>query len=214
MIRVFKSDIVPSSLTNTNRYDGDDVQRQLDQDQHQKCYLCERKLVTDYEEEHKHSQTNCIEKKTDWNNLFLACGYCNRRKSSKFDNIVSPSLINVEDIISQRIDYSNKRVLFYSQEHNLSISETIRLLNRLFNGKDGLRIYKEEKFFEYFISKMNSFNKSIDDYLEKPTDYNESVIQELLDINQEFLGFKYWIIMDNPILKNKFSKYCVWNKSE
>lgn len=214
MIRVYKSDIIPSSLTSTNKYDGDDVQRQLNQDQHEKCYLCERKLVTDYEEEHKQSQTNCIEKKTDWNNLFLACGYCNRRKSSKFDYIVSPSLINIEDIITQRIDYSNKKVLFDSQEHNFSICETIRLLKRLFNGKDGLRIYKEEKFFEYFISKMNSFKKFIDDYLEKPTDYNESVIQELLDINQEFLGFKYWIIMDNPILKDKFSKYCVWNKSE
>lgn len=42
MIRISKSQIVPESLTETQTYDGEDVQERLLHDQHRKCYLCER----------------------------------------------------------------------------------------------------------------------------------------------------------------------------
>lgn len=58
MIRVSKSDAVPTSLSTSSQYNGEDVVRQLCADQHQKCYLCERTCITDYEVEHWHSKAN------------------------------------------------------------------------------------------------------------------------------------------------------------
>ena len=40
MIREKKSEEVPLSLSATARYDGEDVKRQLLEDQHEKCYIC------------------------------------------------------------------------------------------------------------------------------------------------------------------------------
>lgn len=37
MIKVYKSSQVPSSLTTTSAYDGEDVKQQLLVDQHNKC---------------------------------------------------------------------------------------------------------------------------------------------------------------------------------
>ena len=48
MIRLSKSDSIPSSLETTSAYDGEDVKQQLLKDQHEKCYVCERKLETDF----------------------------------------------------------------------------------------------------------------------------------------------------------------------
>ncbi len=70
MISVFKSTEKPLSLITTNKYNGEDVVRQLHEDQHEKCYLCERKCITDYEVEHWHSQNNTPAERNDWNNLF------------------------------------------------------------------------------------------------------------------------------------------------
>lgn len=52
MIRERKIGIIPSSLLTTSQYDGEDVKVQLLEDQHKKCYICERKLGTDFEIEH------------------------------------------------------------------------------------------------------------------------------------------------------------------
>ena len=58
MIKVEKSPNVPSSLTTTTAYNGQDVVCQLLADQHDKCYICERNRDTDFEIEHHKSQTN------------------------------------------------------------------------------------------------------------------------------------------------------------
>ena len=64
MIRVAKSITVPESLTSRKTYDGEDVKKQLFADQHGKCYLCERKVTTDFQIEHLNSQENYPERKT------------------------------------------------------------------------------------------------------------------------------------------------------
>ena len=58
MIREKKSEEVSLSLSATARYDGEDVKRQLLEDQHEKCYICERKLGTDFQIDHFKSQEN------------------------------------------------------------------------------------------------------------------------------------------------------------
>ena len=98
MIRVTKAEQAPDDLEKKG-YKSDDVNRLLLSDQNDKCYICERKLTTDYEVEHLHSQKNNPLMKDDWNNLFIACKYCNDKKGDRFDNILNPCKNNIEDII-------------------------------------------------------------------------------------------------------------------
>lgn len=47
----------PQSLINDGKaYNGEDVYRQLLADQDEKCYICEREMVTDYDIEHLYGQ--------------------------------------------------------------------------------------------------------------------------------------------------------------
>jgi bacteriophage lambda ninG protein len=101
---------------------------------------------------------------------------------------------------------------FATDDTSEAIQQTIVLLNRIFNGKNAIRKVKEERFFEEFLSKMNNFEKAVNDYLSAPTPETKEVIRELLSIEQEFLGFKYWIIKNNPTLFREFSNNIIWNK--
>ena len=112
MIRERKSENVPSSLLTTSQYDGEDVKAQLLEDLHEKCYICERKLGTDYEIEHFKSINNYPGLRQEWTNLFMACGYCNKKKSSSFDDNLYPLDTNIEDEIEQRIDFSRNKASF------------------------------------------------------------------------------------------------------
>ncbi len=212
MIKVYKSKDIPSSLTTTSAYDGEDVKRQLLADQHDKCYICERNRDTDFEIEHHKSQTNYPDLIQDWENLFMGCGYCNRKKSSAFDNTLNPSVCNIEDEIEQRIDFANKKALFLSIKNEVQLDETISLLNSVFNGTKRVRSFKEERFFEQVLSVINRFQGLIYNYLETPSTDNEKAVKDELAIDKELLGFKYWIIRDSPVLYKVFAGNIIWNK--
>lgn len=214
MISVFKSTEKPLSLITTNKYNGEDVVRQLHEDQHEKCYLCERKCITDYEVEHWHSQNNTPAERNDWNNLFLACRYCNGKKSNLFDDILNPARSDVEEMISQTISYKENKAVFCSMVESTGVSKTIELLNLIFNGREGCRKLKEKRFFDYFIAEMNKFNKAATDYMMDPTTENQLAVTELLGIDQEFLGFKYWAVKENAILNKAFGSFCAWNRDK
>ena len=136
MIRVHKDTTVPSSLLTTQRYDGHDVISQLYLDQHEKCYICERKLKTDDEIEHLRSQVNFHELRQDWNNLFLACGYCNKRKLNHYDDILCPKDINIEEEIKHELSFYDNKADFTPLLSSVQHKNTVALLNRIFNGKN------------------------------------------------------------------------------
>jgi len=210
MIQLQKTTTAPASLANKKRYDGEDVKRQLATDQHQKCYICERKQTTDFQVEHLHSQEHYPDEKYNWDNLFFVCSYCNGKKSANFDGIVNPTKEAIEEKIAQTLNYD--KADFATDDTSEAIQQTIVLLNRIFNGKNAIRKVKEERFFKEFLSKMNNFEKAVNDYLSAPTPETKEVIRELLSIEQEFLGFKYWIIKNNPTLLAEFSNDIIWNK--
>ena len=60
MIKERKNEKEPSSLLTTSQYDGEDVKAQLLEDQHGKCYICERKMGTDFEIEHFKSKKTIL----------------------------------------------------------------------------------------------------------------------------------------------------------
>ena len=115
MIRISKSSDIPPSLSKNNcsNYDGQDVQKALVADQHQKCYICEQKINKSFQiEHHKAKATGYYpELKFNWSNLFLACSYRNGRKPNDFD-ILNPVNHNIEEIISHHLDLSAKLTTF------------------------------------------------------------------------------------------------------
>ena len=213
MIKEKKSTNVPASLLTTKQYNGEDVQAQLMEDQHEKCYICERKLVTDYEVEHFKSENNYPELVQEWSNLFLACRYCNGKKSDLFDDNVYPLTTDVEEEISQRIDFGQNKAVFATTVANVQHDNTIRMLNLFYNGKGSKkpRNLKEERFFNDAKQKVIRFMKMVNDYLINPTDNNRNIVAEELLIDKELLGFKYWIICDSN-LNIDFKDYIIWNK--
>ena len=215
MIKVFKKPTPPESLTTQKRYDSEEVKQQLIADHQGKCYLCERTVTTDFQVEHLHSQEHFPEEKYVWHNLVLSCSYCNGKKSNLFDNILNPAQEPIESLIIQELDYLNKRAVFKSANVSLSteVQQTLSLLERIFNGSHKMRKIKEERFFEDFLSKMNAFQKAINNFLMADNEETRLVLQEELTINREFLGFKYWIIQNNPKLLSEFAQDIIWNKN-
>lgn len=215
MIKVFKKPTPPESLTAQKRYDSEEVKQQLIADHQGKCYLCERTVTTDFQVEHLHSQEYFPEEKYVWHNLFLSCSYCNSKKSNLFDNILNPAQEPIESLIIQELDYPNKRAVFKSANVSLSteVQQTLSLLERIFNGSHKMRKIKEERFFEDFLSKMNAFQKAINNFLVTDNKQTRLALQEELATDREFLGFKYWIIQSNPKLLCEFAKDIIWNKT-
>ena len=211
MIRERKNENVPSSLLTTSQYDGADVKGQLLEDQHENCYICERKLSTDFEIEHFKSKNNYPELRQEWTNLFLACGYCNKKKSSSFDDNLYPLDTNIEDEIEQRIDFSSNKASFVTTIDDVPHQNTVRMLHVFYNGKQKMRVIKEERFFDEAKQKMNRFLEKVNTFLMEPTPANRALVAAELSIEQEMLGFKYWVIRDNH-LETEFKDEIVWNK--
>lgn len=211
MIKVEKSATIPESLLTTQAYDGQDVQRQLLCDQHRKCYICECAVEANYHIEHLNSQAN----RQDWNNLFLSCGYCNDKKLALYDNILNPATNNIEDNIEQRLDTYSKEAEFRSENNSTEVKQTIKLLENIFNGKEhdpNFRSPHEEVFYDRVEMSINDFMRKVIDYRINPSQTNENVVREELAIDKELLGFKYWIIRDEPALNAVFGGDIIWNK--
>ena len=212
MIRVTKTSTAPLSLSTTSTYDGQDVQHQLEHDHQGKCYLCERHLCTDFQVEHHKSQENYPTLKQDWNNLFWVCVYCNGKKGSRFDNLLDPTSVNIEDEIKQTIDFNHKQAAFTPLIKTESHKETCNLLAKIHNGAGNLRKLREERCFEYVMGVVNDFYRLVSQYLNAPTSENRDLVREELQIDKECLGFKYWIIKGHPRLSTVFANDIVWNK--
>jgi len=211
MIKVEKSATIPESLLTTQAYDGQDVQRQLLNDQHRKCYICECAVEANYHIEHLNSQAN----RQDWNNLFLSCGYCNDKKLALYDNILDPATNNIEDIIEQRLDTYSKEAEFRSVNNSTEVKQTIKLLENIFNGKEhdpNFRSPHEEVFYDRVEMSINDFMRKVIDYRMNSSQTNEDIVREELAIGKELLGFKYWIIRDEPTLNAVFGGDIIWNK--
>jgi hypothetical protein len=216
MIRVRKNKETPKSLLagNCNRYDGDDVKEALYSDQVGKCYLCEQTTGKDFEIEHLKAKAEGFypELKFTWSNLFLACPYCNGRKPNEFTDLFDPSENNVEEIIEQRILFPKNKIELKSNQDSPSALQTINLLDRLLNGKSGVRDIKGNILYKDMERELIFFMGLLTKYKEEQNNTNKQAIIDCLDISKEFLGFKYWIIKDNDSLYSEFSSFVVWNK--
>lgn len=213
MIRVFKNNHAPESLEKQASWTEEDVINQLKMDQYQKCYLCERILITDFQVEHHKSRKNFPALTYEWTNLYWSCSYCNSKKSSSFDDLLNPVDNNIEDLIYQSFDFPNgKAQISATEDFSPQTNNTIILLNRIFNGTNRIRTTREQQLYNYAISKITSFQNMSVSWLKHRSEEVKNAIIKELDLSSEFLGFKYWIIRSNEILFTAFGKYIVWHK--
>ena len=211
MIRVAKRQEAPTELKKKG-YCCDEVNKALLDDQSNKCYICERLLDTDYQVEHLKSQKNNEELKNNWNNLFIACGYCNLKKSNNFDKIKSPDSYNVEEEIEQTIDAEKNKAVFVSNNTDEGIQTTIKLLDRVHNGTNNIRKLREERFFSSLKQNINNFYDLLLKYRTEKNQESKQAVLDELNISKEYLGFKFWIIKKDPKLYAEFKDTMVWNK--
>ena len=137
--------------------------------------------------------------------------YCNGKKLSFYDDNVNPLSVNVEDEIEQRIDMRNNKAEFKSLVDDDQHNNTVRMLNRFYNGKGKLRNLKEERFFNETKQKMIEFSRKINEYIMNPSPQQKASVVKELAIDKELLGMKYWMLYDYRIDAD-FSCETVWNK--
>lgn len=212
MIRVKKRDVAPAELK-TKGYKDDMVKRAILVDQDDKCYICERKVITDYEVEHLASQSKNKGAVNEWDNLYIACNYCNDKKKTSFDDIKHPDTYNVEDVITHKFDPMKELVEFTTDCTIPGVINTVKLLDRMFNGTNGTtRTLMETRFYNQFKMSFNHFQSVVHDYMSGRTDEMRPVIEKLVDRKSEYLAFKYAVIMQNERLCNDFGYLLRWNK--
>lgn len=212
MIRVRKTE-EPQELAREG-YSCDVVKRVLIADTDEKCYICERYRDTDFEVEHLESRKNHPELANVWNNLYAACGYCNKKKSNYHDDMLHPDQCDVEDIIDHRVNLRKEMAEFSCNDRSEAVMSTVRLLSKVFNGARRNRMPRritEQRFWDQFKKEYVDFLTVVDDYLSGNAEAEDDV-RELLDIREEFLAFKYSYIKHNPVLLQKFHDDIVWNK--
>lgn len=212
MIRVKKS-LPPPERLPTAGCNDDSVVRQMHADQNGKCYLCETRTTTDFEVEHCHSIAH-QGGKDDWNNIFLACSYCNDKKGARFDDILNPATYNVEEIIEHRYNSSTKTFVFTaSGSASAGTDATIRLLSLIFNGANPRMLkIREEEFQRKFLYEYNGFLERLGRYLESPNSETAQPVLDDLEQTSEYLAFKYQVIVSDQKLAAKFGNAVRWNK--
>ena len=212
MIRVRKSDNAPEELV-SNGYWDDAVKQAILLDQDDKCYFCERIVTTDYEVEHLASRKNYVSGLNEWENLFIACNYCNDKKKNSFDGIKHPDSYNVEEVIIHTVDLMNERVEFSTASTEPGAIQTISLLERMFNGTNPpRRVLMETRFYNQFKLAYNNFQRVVHEYLAGNSEEKRPVIEEMLGLKSDYLAFKYAIVMENETLRQDFGALVAWNR--
>lgn len=213
MIQQKKSVPPPESLQTGRTCRGGDVIAILGSDQHEKCYLCESKTYQSAEIDHLKSRKHYPELACDWENLFLVCGYCNKKKGDDFDDIVNPLLCPVEELLDIVPDFITKRVDINILREWDGAENTQLLLHRIHNGTQaGMRKYNERMFFERFSEEMMNFTDVVNTYAHHQTDSNRKAVVAMLHISRPFLAAKLSLLRQNTRLMNDFSQETQWNK--
>lgn len=210
MIRVRKSE-APEELA-TKGYTCDEVKQVLLDDQYEKCYLCERHTDLDYEVEHLESQHGATDKINKWDNLFLACNYCNDRKKNHYDDIPSPASENWEELIEMKMSNDGTQIEFVANSKNSSVLHLTELLKKLHNGKGSMRDLKERRFWKLLRDSYSDFLRHINAYLDNPNADTRHLVEKDLNIQSEYLGLKYGFVKSNPQLYSDFSSCMTWNR--
>ena len=199
MVKIERTLTPPASLRVESQksygsYSGTDVVRQLKEDSHDKCYICELKHLSDPEVEHLKPHYNRKRKELVfyWNNLFYSCRHCNRIKSaSKYDDKILDCCAADPEEVMDHI-FLDGHVEIHSKSQDETVQMTADLIQTCFELRNtGIR----EAACQYRIKKlaetMGIFFKTLKKYKDNPeTQRYKRSLNEMLSRSSQFAAFK------------------------
>ncbi|MDR0603116.1 MAG: HNH endonuclease [Bacteroidales bacterium] len=222
MVYLEKSQPAPASLAvekqkTSGDYKKEDVLERLKNDFKNKCYLCELKAPTSINVEHFEPHKGDMDKKFDWNNLFLSCAHCNNTKLAqpKYDNILNCT--NKEDDVENRLKYifisfPIERIDIVALDDSAKTQNTKELLLAVYNGATPLKKLESANLRTHILNEIGDFQQLLLTYFNDTVSVEEkrlllSKICDHISRESHFTAFKRWIIKEDPKLNAEFGEY-------
>lgn len=207
MVKVERTFPAPGSLAiesqkKSGHYDKPDVIRQLREDFHDKCYICEIKPLQDPEVEHllPHENGKYPERKFDWKNLFWSCGHCNKIKNQEkyAEGILDCCEQDPEERICFRLQEDNVDVLAKDGQDKKA-ARTAELVWEVFNKKNTeMRVVKSEMRLQELQKEMNILYDTLEDIKKNPASKTTArKLKALLRRESGFAAFKRCYVRDH-----------------
>jgi len=185
-------------------YDEDSVKHSLKIDFFKKCYLCEE-VTRHFEADHFYPQKYYPHLINSYDNLFYICQKCNKVKpkiinTNSNNEILNCCDINVENYIKLSLNIKKCKVdieqIRQDKALDNKIQETIKLLDRIYNGTNS-QSNSCEDLKQEIITEIANFKKLLGKYQTKLKNAVIDEIKEKLDIQSSYSTFKRWIVKDN-----------------
>ena len=219
MVKCERSYPAPKSLDKeklkgkNGKYNSDDVITRLMDDFHGKCYICEMKEFQDIEVEHllPHHQGADLNRKFDWDNLFLSCSYCNNIKNqSKYEGVIINCCTEDPEEHIECIfmgDGMNEVVVRPRDEEKASLM-TAQLIDETFNlvntpTRKFASIARKEKL----KSELGNFFCILRKYQSKKSKFYFGIVKAGLRRETQFAAFKRDYIRLKKDIYPEFQKY-------
>lgn len=214
MYNVYRSFPEPQSLKTeklkvSGKYNSEDVLERLVEDFFNKCYLCEKKEISGINVEHLKPHKGDIDKKFQWENLFLVCPHCNNTKLGNEDEILdctNPSH-KIYDWIEYNFTSFPKTKVELKIINNIDIvNNTVTLLDKIYNGSTVNKKFEADNIKKKIMREIQSFENLIFEYVYNSKKELVEEIKEKLSRKSAFSAFKRWIIKNNTRYK-ELEKY-------
>ena len=193
------------------KYNIPEVVEKLAKEFFNKCYICGTKAPININVEHFIAHKGDESLKLDWTNLFLSCSHCNNIKSDNYQNLLNCTILNnkVDTAIHYQINPFPKELANLEIRINSDkATETKNLLEKCFNGDHtSQKKLESSNLRATLLKEITVFQQVLFEYFESQDDYFLNKIKYHLNNQSSFTAFKRWIIRDNSVLNNQFSKY-------
>ncbi|MDR2496620.1 MAG: HNH endonuclease [Tannerellaceae bacterium] len=220
MVYLEKSQPAPASLAEEKQkangnYRKEDVVERLKNDFKNKCYLCELKAPTSINIEHFEPHKGDVDKKFNWNNLFLSCPHCNNTKGDKCDKILNCT--KKADDVENRLKYIFRpfpieRIDIVALDDSAETQNTKELLLEIYNGTTPFKKLESANLRKQILDEISEFQQLLLDYFSDTVSAEKRQLLSskiCLHISREsaFTAFKRWIIKGTPKHNIEFGKF-------
>ena len=179
-----------------------------------KCYICENKHFVSYQIEHFRPVKGDINRKFDWDNLFLACAHCNSVKGEMYEHLLDCTKVEIDKKIAFRKEgyFGTDEVLkFIPLDQEEETLETVDLLCKVHEGTTLQKKMGATDIKRALRRELSRFKETVREYQEAEGEDKEDylcLIQIQLKPNSPFTAFKRWLIRDNAKRYPELMKFC------
>jgi hypothetical protein len=198
-----------------SHYGDESIKEALKIDFLKKCYICEES-TRHFEVDHFYPQKPYEHLINKYENLFYICQKCNKVKPKIINTHSDNEILNCcetdpAEYIKLKLNTKECRIEIEQIKNepnlNIQIQETIKLLNRIYNGVNSNSSSCED-LKDDVKQKIEDFRKKLDKYEKtklKAVALNE-IIEEVSAVSS-YVTFKRWIVRDSAELNKEFGQY-------